>query len=269
MPLVDTHCHIDLEVFEEDRAAVLQHMLAAGVHAAILIAYNPERWLTAAHLAADNPFVRRAIGLHPNDAQMWSNDLHLALRAELARGDALAIGETGLDFYREHATSEQQHAAFVAQMELASEFDLPIIIHQRSAEQEVLDVLRAWAPVRGVMHCFSGDSAFAEACLDVGLHLGVGGVTTYPRSESIRVALRSVPRERIILETDAPFLAPQSSRGKRNEPAFIADVATFLSHDWGIAVEEIARYTTENAIALFGPRLEAAVQAGSERAACV
>lgn len=266
--LIDTHCHIDLEAFDADRAEMLARMLGASVHGAILIAYNPERWITTERLCADHAFLQRVVGVHPNDASLWSDAVRDGLCAELAKGDALGVGEIGLDYFREHAAPEQQRVAFTAQIAIARDLDLPIVIHQRSAEQDVLDTLRRFAPVRGVMHCFSGASAFADACLELGLYLGVGGVITHPKSVDIREALRTSPLDRFVLETDAPFLAPQLVRGKRNEPAHVAEIAVRLAELQGHSIVKIADITSANAIHLFGGRLEAARIAGMKLAAC-
>jgi len=265
---VDTHCHIDLDVFDEDRGEVLTRMHAAGVHAAMLIGYNPERWVTTSRLCNEMPFLRRSVGLHPNDASLWSDVLRDQLHAELSKGDALAVGEIGLDYFRDHAAPELQQAAFVGQIELAREFDLPIVIHQRSAERDVLDILSSYAPIRGIMHCFSGDATFAHECLRLGLEVGAGGVMTYPKSVDIRDALRTTPLDRIVLETDAPFLAPQAIRGKRNEPARVLDVAVCLADLHACSVEDVVTATTASAMRVFGRRLEHARRAGMRRVSC-
>jgi TatD DNase family protein len=257
--LVDTHAHLDLPEFDADREAVFERARAAGVRAIVLIGYDPERWRTTERLCASHPWLVRAVGLHPNSASLWSPALHASLRAELDRGDAVAIGEIGLDFFREHAAPELQRAAFAAQLALARERDMPIIIHQRNAEHETLDMLAPFAPVRGVMHCFSGDSAFAERCLALGLSLGVGGVLTYRKSEAVRAAIASAPLERLVLETDAPFLAPQSRRGQRNESALMIEAQQLVAELQQVSPDEVARRTTDNAVDLFGPRLAGAV----------
>jgi TatD DNase family protein len=262
--LIDTHCHIDLPVFDEDREATIQRAVDAGVHAIVAIGHNPERWRTTASLTGNYPFILRTAGLHPNDASIWTTALHDRLDVELASGEPIAVGETGLDFFRDSAPVDLQREAFASQIALARKHDLPIVIHQRSAEADVLDVLRSEGPVRGVMHCFSGDSRFAKACLEVGLVLGVGGVATYPRSGDVREALASVPLDAIVLETDAPYLAPQPWRGKRNEPSYVSAAAEELAAIHGIDVNRIAQRTTENAIRLFGDRLRTALQAGSD-----
>lgn len=264
--LIDTHSHIDLPVFDEDREAMLKRARSTGIHAMIVIGHNPERWRVSAGLCRRYPFVVRTAGLHPNDSASWSDAVERDLEAELGTGEPIAIGETGLDFYRDNAPEEVQRTTFAAQIALARRVDLPLVIHQRSAEQPVLEMLREHGPVRGVMHCFSGDATFARSCIESGLMLGVGGVTTYPKSEDVRAALSEVSLESLILETDAPYLAPQRWRGKRNEPSYVVAAAETLATIHGIGVESVAARTTANAVRLFGERLESARVSGLEMA---
>jgi TatD DNase family protein len=260
--LIDTHCHIDLPAFDKDREAILERARQAGVHAMIVIGHNPERWRTSAALTQRYPVLIRTAGLHPNDASDWSASTLADLTAEVESGEPIAVGETGLDFFRDSAPEALQREAFAAQIALAHCHDLPIVIHQRSAERQVLETLRDHGPVRGVMHCFSGNAEFARSCLEAGLMLGVGGVATYPRSEDVRAALAGAPLDSIILETDAPYLAPQPWRGKRNEPSYVVAAADVLADIHGLSREEIGARTTANAVRLFGERLESARQAG-------
>lgn len=260
--LIDTHAHIDLPVFDDDREAMLARARSAGIHAIVVIGHNPERWRTSAELCAAHPFIVRTVGLHPNDAADWTDSVMHDLAAEVGSGEPIAIGETGLDFFRDSASEDIQREAFAAQIGLARRFDLPLVIHQRSAEQATLDLLSEYGPVRGVMHCFSGDAAFAHAYIDAGLLLGVGGVATYPKSDSVRSALAEIGLDRLILETDAPYLAPQGRRGKRNEPSYVVTAADVLATIHRLPVEEIAERTTANAVGLFGERLELARRAG-------
>ncbi|HEX5165681.1 MAG TPA: TatD family hydrolase [Thermomicrobiales bacterium] len=260
--LIDSHAHIDLPVYDDDREAMLGRALAAGVHAIVVIGHNRERWRTSAALCARVPWLVRSVGLHPNDAADWSDALRRDLEAQLEAGGPVAIGETGLDFYRDSAPEDLQRRAFAAQIEFAQRYELPIIIRQRSAEQPVLEMLREHGPVRGVMHCFSGDSSFARECVEAGLMLGVGGIATYPKSQDVRDALATVPIESLVLETDAPYLAPHGWRGKRNEPGHVVVAAEVLAAVHGMTLDAVAKATTVNAIGLFGASLEAARLAG-------
>lgn len=262
--VVDTHCHLDLDSFDEDRELALKRALGAGVHAMLLIGFNPVRWKATSELGKKFPFLLRAVGLHPNDAMQWSDDLERALVAEIRSSSPIAIGEIGLDYYRSADNRDVQMVAFERQLELAESFGLPVIIHQRAAEQDVLKILERHSPVRGVMHCFTGDQSFADQCIQIGLHLGIGGVVTFPKSDGLRTAVASAPHDRILLETDAPFLAPQAHRGKRNEPVYVVEVAEAVADCLGASLESTAGLTTRNAIQLFGDLVANAVRSGME-----
>jgi TatD DNase family protein len=266
--IIDTHAHIDLPDFDEDRQAMVARAMSAGVHAVVVIGFCRERWVSTAALVKDLPFVVRAVGLHPNHASEWSPAVLDGLQHELEGDGVVAIGEIGLDFYRDHADPDLQLEAFEAQLRLAIQRELPIVIHQRSAESAVIEVLAPYAPLRGVMHCFSGDRAFAAQCLSLGLHLGVGGVATFPKSGAVREALTFAPLDRIIVETDAPYLAPQGHRGKRNEPAWIVAALDVLASIHGVTLDQMSQATSANAERLFGEQLTHARRAGAELAGC-
>lgn len=262
MSIIDTHCHIDLPTFDADRDAVIRAAVDAGVHAMVAVGFNPERWQTTAALCEAHPMIVRSVGLHPNDADTWADQTAGAIERECAADSVVAIGETGLDFYRDRAGRGAQITAFRSQLELARSLQLPVIIHQRDAEQEVLAVLRDYAPLDGVMHSFTGDASFAVECLELGLMVGIGGIATFPRSTEVRDAIGCIPVDRVVVETDAPFLAPQSRRGRRNEPALVTEVVTTLADVWQAPVDEVAAQTTSNAERLFGDRLKHALEAG-------
>jgi TatD DNase family protein len=265
--IVDTHCHLDLDAFDEDRNDVFQRALSAGVHAMVLVGYNPERWNTTAHLCSQHGFLERTLGVHPNDADIWSEEMSARLRREIERDRPVAIGEIGLDFYRSAENADQQRRAFVAQLEIAAEFNLPVVIHQRAAEDEVISVLADLRPSSGVMHCFTGNRMYAERCLDLGLYLGIGGVLTFPRSNEVRDAVETAaPMDRLVLETDAPFLAPQPSRGKRNESSLLPAVLHELSSVKNASEMQVAEQTTKNAVDLFGEPILNAIHVGMELA---
>lgn len=265
MRIVDSHCHLDFDAFDGDRAEVLARSEEAGVRALILIGIHPIAWRATAQLSASNPGIVRVAAYHPTSvAGEWSPGAAEALRAELRHDDIVAVGEIGLDFYRSGETRAEQTEAFRAQLDIAKDLDLPIVIHQRAAEDETLDILSDYAPCRGVMHCFGGDVSYAARCVELGMHLGIGGVATFRKSDDVREAIRSVPLERLIVETDAPFLAPQAHRGKRNEPAYLREVVNTIADVRGSCPDEIAEMTTTNAISLFGERLRQAADAGLE-----
>ncbi len=250
--MLDTHCHLDLEVFQADRDDVIDRARAAGVEQMIVIGFNPERWDTGARLCQPDAGLFLAVGLHPTDAEQYSNELERRLKETAIRTDAVAIGETGLDYHWKADTAAKQKEAFSRQIELAKELDLPFVIHQREAEQDTLEVLRASSPPhRGVMHCFTGDASYLEQCLDLGLHIGFGGAVTFRKLKTLQQAALQAPIDRILLETDAPFMTPSPHRGTRNEPAYVRFVAEKLAELRGVSVVEIAEATTANAVTLF------------------
>lgn len=266
--VVDTHSHIDLPVFDEDREEMIARALRAGVHAIVIVGFDRERWATSRLLCEQYPFVARTVGVHPNATGSWSETLLADLRQELSLGDAIAVGEIGLDCYRDSAAPDIQRAAFGAQLRLATELGLPVVIHQRAAEADTLTVLSPYGTIRGIMHCFSGGVEFAERCLALGLYLGIGGVSTYPKSQEIRAAIAAAPLERLVVETDAPYLAPQSIRGRRNEPAMVLEALRVIASAHDITLQEAAEVTSANAAQLFGPRIDLARAAGEQVAKC-
>ena len=252
MRLIDTHCHLDLQTFDADRAAVVERARAVGVERFLVIGFAPERWTSALALADANSDIFVAVGLHPTEADEDSPTLRAALGEVARQAKVRAIGETGLDYHWEGATPARQRDSFEAQISLAKSLGLPFVVHQRDAEADALAVLRASGPPHvGVMHCFTGDAAFAELCLDLGLHLGLGGAVTFRKARALHEAVRSVPLERIVLETDAPFMTPSPHRGERNEPAYVELVARRVAELRGVDVEEVAAATTRNAQQLF------------------
>jgi len=263
--LIDTHCHLDLEAFDADRQAVIARARSAGVGAFLVIGFAPERWRTATALAESTPGVFATVGLHPTEAARYDDELGRALLQAAGNPRVRAIGEIGLDYYWDTAPREVQREVFLRQVLLAKRLGLPFVVHQRDAAGDVIAVLReAGPPHRGVMHCFTGDLAYARACLELGMHLGVGGVVTYKRADDVREALRWAPLDRLVLETDSPYLAPVPYRGQRNEPAYLPIVAEKLAVLRGVSREEVARVTTENAVRLFGLPSDLGVGTGVE-----
>lgn len=252
MRLVDTHCHLDLEQFDGDRAQVLERARAAGVERILVVGFAPERWGPALRLARSEPDVVVAVGLHPTEAARYDDAIEADIREAAAEAPVCAIGEIGLDYYWMTAPAEVQRRAFLRQIALARDLDLPFIVHQRDAAEDALAVLEeAGPPHRGVMHCFTGDPAYAERCLALGMYLGIGGAVTFRNARDLHEAVRTVPLERLVLETDAPYMTPSPHRGKRNEPAYVRLVAERVAELRGIPVEEVAEVTTANAARLF------------------
>lgn len=276
MQLFDTHCHLADRAFAADREAVLARAWEAGLVAALCVGYDVASSRAAIALAVRQDRVWAAVGVHPHNAgeEGAARASLAALQAEirsLARHPkVVAVGEAGLDFYRDLSPRPVQASVFRLQAELALELGLPLLVHDRDAHDETLAVLGEHygggaAPGRagvggpaagldkraGVMHCFSGDQALAEACLALGFYVSFAGPLTYPKADRARAVAAAVPAERVLVETDCPYLAPQAHRGRRNEPAFVAEVAAGLALARGITLEQTASLTTGNARRLF------------------
>lgn len=255
--MFDTHAHVHDQAFDADRDLMLARAREAGVRRILTVGTNlaDSRRAIETALAHDLDF---SIGIHPHEAQDAPPDIAAAfdeLTALAGRAPA-ALGEMGLDYYYDHSPREEQRRILVAQLRYAREHPVPLIFHQRDAFEDFVDVLRSecTAPVRGVVHCFTGDAVQARALVAFGLKLGIGGVLTFKNAEPLRVAVGEVGLDHLILETDAPYLAPVPHRGKRNEPAFVADTARVLADLLGIGTGELAERTSATADALFGTR---------------
>jgi TatD DNase family protein len=253
---VDTHCHLDDPRFAQDLPTVLERAAAAGVICTITAGTTAASSQACVSLAAQHSSLRAAVGIQPNHvAEAQPSDWDQILL--LARADqVVALGETGLDRYWDFTPLPQQEDFFVRHLELARKLNLALIIHCRQAEAEVLRLLREdfdkHGPVRGVMHSFSGTQATAAACLDMGLFLSFAGMLTYKNAQELRDVARTVPQDRLLLETDSPYLAPAPVRGRRNEPAFVSHTLELLAVVRGQKPETLAGQTTRNACALFG-----------------
>lgn len=254
---IDTHAHLYQEDFDGDRAAVVARAREAGVETVVCPAVSAATAETALRLAGQfDLFV--AVGIHPNYTAEaapddWERIVELAQKPRVA-----AIGETGLDTYRDYSPLPVQQDYFARHLELARSRELPIIIHCRDAQAEMLPMLRAAAaggPIRGVLHAFSGTADFADECLALGLHVGFAGNVTYSnrKNDYLRDVARSVPEERLLVETDSPYLVPQAFRGRktRNEPAYVVRTAAYLAELRGVPVERLAAAATANARRLF------------------
>ncbi len=250
---VDTHAHLEMEAFDGDREAVLERAAEAGIEAIITVGTTLPDCEKAAALASLYRPVYAAVGIHPHEVKGIGAGTYDALRVLARQAKVVAIGEIGLDFFYNHSPREVQLQRFHEQLDLAEELDLPVIIHDRDAHAETLAMLRPRrGRIRGVLHCFSGDAAMARECLEMGFYLSVAGPVTYPKSNPLRAVAREIPPERLLIETDAPYLAPQRYRGKRNEPAYVVETAGCLAEIRGLPVFELERLTAANARRLFG-----------------
>jgi TatD DNase family protein len=245
--LVDSHCHLDDSKFDEDREQTIERALAAGVTRMLAIgtADGPPELDVAIRLAERYPFVYATVGVHPHDASKANEDTFARLRDLAAHPKVIAIGEIGLDYHYDFSPRDVQRAVFERQLGIAADAKKPIVIHTREAWEDTLAQV-ADLTHGGIMHCFTGDAEQARMALNGGFHISFGGVLTFPKAESLREAARIVPDERILVETDCPYLAPVPHRGKRNEPAFVVDTARRLAEVRGTTPEIIAELTTHN-----------------------
>lgn len=257
--LIDTHCHLDFDHFDEDRSQVIDRAAAAGVRRIIVPATDLANCLAVIKLAEGYTNVFVAVGVHPTSSAAWQDSWIKTLRDFAGHEKVIAIGEIGLDYYWDRSPKEVQHRVLSQQLALAAELELPVIIHNRESSADVLRLL-AESPLNGrlhpgVLHSFSGDWETAAAALNMGYYLGFTGPVTFKKAGDLRRIAAQVPLNRLLVETDAPFLAPQPYRGKRNEPAYVTYIAERLASLFSVDVDVFARQTTENAARLFGPKL--------------
>ena len=249
--LIDTHCHLDFADFEPDRDQVIRRAQEAGINYFINIGATLESSTAACALAKEYPQVYATVGVHPHDADTFDLAALEKLR-QLAQGaKVVAIGETGLDYYRNLSSKENQRQAFLKQIALSKELNLPIVIHCRQAQEEVLQMLKEAQPVRAVVHCFAGEESFLKTCLDSGFFISYTCNITYKKAAILREMVKLTPLDRLMLETDAPYLSPEGFRGKRNEPAQIKLLAEQVSQIKGVSVAEVEDCTTRNAKSFF------------------
>jgi len=253
-PLADTHAHLDLDDYRDDRDAVLSRARASGVALIVNVGFDAATSDASIALAEANPSIYASLGLHPHHASSLSDELLARYERLAAHPKVVAIGETGLDYHRGLSPREDQERAFRAQIRLAKAVGLPLVVHNRDAHGDVLRVLDDEGPPEagGVMHCFPGDETYAREVVRRGFHVGIGGPVTYSARGRLAGVAASVPQDRLVLETDAPWLPPVPHRGRRNEPSFVRLVAERVAELRGLAVADLARLTTGNARRLFG-----------------
>ena len=259
MELVDTHCHLNFRSYDPDRAQVLQRARDAGINRVIVPAIDLDSCQQALKLTASNQNIFAAVGIHPNSSGGFVDSTLERVRKLAGKATVVAIGEIGLDYHWDKSPKPVQWRAFEAQLALASELELPVIIHNREASHDLMAMLKNWAPGApasllgrlGVLHSFSATGKIAERALALGFHLGFTGPITYKKADELREIARRTPISRILVETDGPFLAPQQRRGKRNEPAYLHFINQKLAALHGVTEYEMARQTTRNAERLF------------------
>ncbi|MFZ0449168.1 MAG: TatD family hydrolase [Desulfatiglandaceae bacterium] len=252
--LIDTHAHLDMEDFENDLEETLARAIGCGISRIVTVGIDRQTSEAALEIAKQHPQIIAGVGIHPHNAAPCPES-ELATLAELtSHPEVVAWGEIGLDFFRRYASPDDQLSLFKRQLEMARDLELPVIIHDRNAHEEVLELLKFMGPGErmGVIHCFSGDVDLAKDFMALGYYISIPGTVTYKNALQAKEVASKIPLERLLIETDAPFLAPVPHRGKRNEPAFVALTAGEIARLRQMDLEDLGRMTAENARDLFG-----------------
>lgn len=261
MVLIDSHAHLDFPQFDADRTDAIDRARAAGVQAIVNVGADLASSQRAVELAAKHDGIYAAVGTHPHDAKKLDGTALAELRELARRPKVVAVGEIGLDFYRDLSPRDVQRRAFRAQLAWAARLGKPVIIHDRDAHDEILQILTDWAAElkgtqlagrAGVLHTFSGNLSMAEQAIDLGFYISISGPITYENARQLAEIVRILPLDRLLVETDCPYLTPQPHRGKRNEPAYVRLVAERIAALRGIPLDDVAEATTANARRLFG-----------------
>jgi TatD DNase family protein len=250
--LVDSHCHLDFPDFAPERDAVIGRAFAAGIGTMLTICTRLDQFDGVKAIAESDPRIWCSVGAHPHEAADHATLIADRLVALAAHPRVVGIGETGLDFHYDLSPRDVQERVFRAHIAASQATGLPLIIHAREADSEIAAILATEKPPPGVLHCFTGSRALAEAALDLGFYISISGIVTFRNAEDLRAIVRDVPLDRLLVETDAPYLAPVPYRGKRNEPAFVTATAAAVAVLKGIEAEELAAVTTANFFRLFG-----------------
>ena len=260
--LTDTHCHLNLPIFHEDMEAVLERAWENGLQRILVPGINVETSRSAVALAEQHPNLYAAVGVHPGDANTWNDDSLVVLRELAQHPKTVAVGEIGLDYYRDRSPRIVQREVFRAQLELAGELGLPVIVHNREAFDDLWSELETWtdeinssastlAQFPGVLHSFDGSLANGQQAAEKGFFIGISGPVTFKNAPERQSTATALPIDQILIETDAPYLTPHPYRGRRNEPAYVALVAEKISELHGISLEAAAQVTWQNAAKLF------------------
>jgi len=248
---IDTHCHLDFPEFDQDRDEVIKNARAQGVEYVINIGSSLEGSSRSLDLSRQYAQVHATVGIHPHEADSFDDKAKNKISELAKENKVVAIGEIGLDYYRNFSKAENQRALFLSMIGLAKDCGLPMVIHCRQAQDEVLKILKEASPVRAVVHCFSGDKNFMDECLSLGFYISFTCNITYKKAQDLRDLIKLIPLDRLMLETDAPYLSPEGARGKRNAPVNVKIVAEEVSRIRGLGLEEVGRVTSENAMKFF------------------
>ncbi len=251
---VDSHCHLNYKGLVEDQAAVIERARLAGVSAMLNISTRESEWDDVIGVAERHDHIWASVGIHPHEADAHIHVDTAKLLAKAAHPRVVAIGETGLDYYYDHSDRAQQQASFRAHIAAARETALPLIVHTRDAEEDTATILRdelGKGTYAGVIHCFTASQSFAEIALELGLYISISGIVTFKNAKDLQDISATIPKERLLIETDAPFLAPVPHRGKPCEPGFVANTAQFVADIRGISTEQLGAETSRNFYTLF------------------
>lgn len=252
--LVDSHCHLNYKGLIEDQLQVIARARAAGVTTMLNIATRESEWDSVIATASRDPNIWATVGIHPHEADAHPDVDTERLIARSAHPRVIGIGETGLDYYYDHSDRDQQKTSFRSHIVAARETGLPLIVHTRDAEEDTAAILSAEmgkGAFSGVIHCFTASADFAEKALALGLYISLSGIVTFKNAKDLQATAITIPEDRLLIETDAPFLAPVPHRGRTCEPAFVADTARFISGLRGISVERLQEITSRNFFTLF------------------
>ena len=250
--ITDSHAHLFWKNYDEDRETVLERARSSGVERMVIVGTDVPSSQSAFELCAGEPDLFPTAGIHPHDAEGVSASDRATIEDLCRRPECVAVGETGLDYFKEYSPRADQLENFYWHLELARKLDKPIVVHCRDAWEDTARVLREFEGVRGVMHCYTYGPEELPAFLDVDFYISFSGVVTYPKNEANREAAKLVPADRLLVETDCPFLSPQPKRGKRNEPSYVRHVVEILSNVRGESFDQVAEQTSANAARLFG-----------------
>jgi len=250
--LIDTHAHYDHKQFNQDREELLTQMAADGIASIINVGCDLKSSRESVALAEAHPFIYATVGVHPHNAKTLSDKSLKELEALCAHAKVVAYGEIGLDFFHNFSPPDIQRHWFKKQLDLVKELDIPAVIHSRDAAEETFEMVEKSSLKRGVIHSFSGDVALAYAYTHLGFHIGIGGVVTFDKTKRLQEVVDAIPLDKILLETDAPYLTPAPFRGKRNISSYLTYVATAIAEIKGVTYEQVCAQTSDNARGLFG-----------------
>ncbi len=251
--LIDTHAHLEMPQFDGDRDEVIKRTVESGISLIIDVGSDLSGSRTALELARRYDFIYASAGIHPHEVKGVTIETYKEIREMLSDPKVVAVGEIGLDYYKDYSPRDIQQREFINQIRIAKEFKKPVIVHSRDAREDTLKILKdeKVSEIGGIMHCFSGDEEMARRCMDMGFYISFAGPVTYPNADKLRKVVKSIPTNRLLTETDCPYLAPQQMRGKRNEPAYVRYMAEKIAEVKGLSLEDIERIIELNVYNLF------------------